>query len=554
MSRQAPSNEPSRAELEEEEQMAPGEGDEIMEEEEIEEQEDGYTSSTPTSTLTWISWFCSLPGHEYFCEVTEDFIEDDFNLTGLNGMVPFWKEAMEMVLDVEPDEDASKIPDVSIVESSAELLYGLVHQRFILTRAGLQAMVEKYESGIFGSCPRVYCVGTKVVPCGKSDMPGFDTVKLFCPNCNDIYVPRAADSKALMVRAFFGTTFAHLFFQSYRELAPAPFWKAPPPGSSPRSGGSNGARGSPFVNPNPHGGQKRAAGYVYVPRIYGFKVSERAKSGPRMQWLRLRPESPSELDMVDWRGRWLDEDDDFDDDDDDVHGGERQLEDFDNEPAEGDDDEEEEEEEEDAPQSRHMGSGRQRRLADPSDVLSSTTGSTLPSLTTTQISASSARTSPTSSVALRTPVERSVASPMLYTTSPSPSSALGKVRVIRQWQTGAAQSTPKVQKAKQEREEDMARTNLSIGANKGHPTTPLERPARPSTRKGVSSQKTQFVRSVIREVAGFSPYERRVMELLRNSKDKRARKLTKKRLGTLLRSKRKLEELGNIIQESRRAH
>lgn len=40
------------------------------------------------------------------------------------------------------DEDASKIPDVSIVESSAELIYGLVHQRYILTRAGLQAMVR----------------------------------------------------------------------------------------------------------------------------------------------------------------------------------------------------------------------------------------------------------------------------------------------------------------------------------------------------------------------------------------------------------------------------
>lgn len=39
------------------------------------------------------------------------------------------------------DEDTSKIPDVSIVEASAELLYGLVHQRFILTRAGLQLMV-----------------------------------------------------------------------------------------------------------------------------------------------------------------------------------------------------------------------------------------------------------------------------------------------------------------------------------------------------------------------------------------------------------------------------
>jgi casein kinase II subunit beta len=59
-------------------------------------------SSTPTSSSSWISWFCSLPGHEYFCEVTEDFIEDDFNLTGLNSLVPFWKEAMEIVLDVEP--------------------------------------------------------------------------------------------------------------------------------------------------------------------------------------------------------------------------------------------------------------------------------------------------------------------------------------------------------------------------------------------------------------------------------------------------------------------
>lgn len=41
-----------------------------------------------------------------------------------------------------PDEDAAKIPDVSIVESSAEMLYGLVHQRYILTRMGLQAMAR----------------------------------------------------------------------------------------------------------------------------------------------------------------------------------------------------------------------------------------------------------------------------------------------------------------------------------------------------------------------------------------------------------------------------
>ncbi|KAH9844260.1 ribosomal protein L36e [Rhodofomes roseus] len=99
----------------------------------------------------------------------------------------------------------------------------------------------------------------------------------------------------------------------------------------------------------------------------------------------------------------------------------------------------------------------------------------------------------------------------------------------------------------------MARSNVRYGLNKGFPTTPIAKAVRPSQRKGVTSARTTFVRSVVREVAGFSPYERRVMELLRNSKDKKARKLTKKRLGTLLRSKRKLEELGNIIQESRRA-
>ncbi|EDR12444.1 60S ribosomal protein L36 [Laccaria bicolor S238N-H82] len=99
----------------------------------------------------------------------------------------------------------------------------------------------------------------------------------------------------------------------------------------------------------------------------------------------------------------------------------------------------------------------------------------------------------------------------------------------------------------------MVRSNLRYGPNHGHPTTPIPKAVRPSQRKGVQSTKTKFVRSVIREVAGFSAYERRVMELLRNSKDKKARKLTKKRLGTLLRSKRKLEELSTVIQESRRA-
>lgn len=43
------------------------------------------------------------------------------------------------------------------------------------------------------------------------------------------------------------------------------------------------------------------------------------------------------------------------------------------------------------------------------------------------------------------------------------------------------------------------------------------------------------------------------MELLKNSKDKRARKLAKRRLGTMRRAKNKVDELNSVLAESRRA-
>ncbi|KAI9634367.1 casein kinase II beta chain [Dioszegia hungarica] len=318
-------------------------------------------SSTQTSTITWINWFTSLPGHDYFCEVLEDFIEDDFNLTGLQSMVPFWKEALEMVLDVEAEDDTAKIPDVTIVENSAELLYGLVHQRFILTKPGLAAMLEKYEQGHFGACPRVFCHATHVLPCGRADMPGVDTVKLYCPNCGDIYSPPSSKYTGID-GAFFGTTFSPLFFQTYSELLSAPFCPqtstvstpippasasgldsrdpSPVPSMSARPGGET------YTNPDPHGGQKSALGKVYAPRIYGFRVSERARSGPRMRWLRERPAAWEELDSVDHRGRWVGAGGVGVKEEEDVKGEKGRLFDDDDEVKEEDGAEEEEEEEE----------------------------------------------------------------------------------------------------------------------------------------------------------------------------------------------------------------
>ncbi|KAF1815508.1 ribosomal protein L36e [Eremomyces bilateralis CBS 781.70] len=97
------------------------------------------------------------------------------------------------------------------------------------------------------------------------------------------------------------------------------------------------------------------------------------------------------------------------------------------------------------------------------------------------------------------------------------------------------------------------KSGLAVGLNSGHKVTPRTPKPRVSRMKGHLSKRTAFVREIVREVAGLAPYERRVIELLRNSKDKRARKLAKKRLGTYGRAKRKVDEMTKIITESRRA-
>lgn len=98
-----------------------------------------------------------------------------------------------------------------------------------------------------------------------------------------------------------------------------------------------------------------------------------------------------------------------------------------------------------------------------------------------------------------------------------------------------------------------SKSGIAAGLNHGHITTRIQPRSKPANRKGKLNNRVKFIRSLIREVSGFAPYEKRILELLKNSKEKRAKKLAKKRLGTLTRAKRKLEELNAVIVESRRA-
>uniref|UniRef100_A0A061RZ77 Casein kinase II subunit beta n=1 Tax=Tetraselmis sp. GSL018 TaxID=582737 RepID=A0A061RZ77_9CHLO len=202
--------------------------------------DDSDGSGTDEDT-SWISWFCSLKGNEFFCEVDEDYVQDDFNLSGLSVQVPYYEYALDLILDVDsPTEDVLSEEQHEMIESAAELLYGLIHVRYILTTRGLSAMFEKYKNVDFGRCPRVHCNGQPCLPVGCSDIPRNSSVKIFCPKCEDIFLPRSKYHSNID-GAYFGTTFPHLLLMSYPILRP--------------------------VKPVEQ----------YVPRVFGFKLHHSAR-------------------------------------------------------------------------------------------------------------------------------------------------------------------------------------------------------------------------------------------------------------------------------------
>jgi len=177
---------------------------------------DFQSDSTDDDNYAWISWFCSLKGNEFFCEVDFSYIQDSFNLTGLSGQIPYYDFALDMILDIESNEVLSD-DQQELVENDAENLYGLIHARYILTSQGLHAMLEKYRQCHFGRCPRVLCRQQPCLPVGMHDQTNQDSVKLYCPRCEDTFTSKSTRHDHID-GAYFGTTFPHLFFLTFPEL------------------------------------------------------------------------------------------------------------------------------------------------------------------------------------------------------------------------------------------------------------------------------------------------------------------------------------------------
>jgi casein kinase II subunit beta len=194
-----------------------------------------------TTTMGWIQWFCSLEGHEYMVEVDDAYIRDPFNLYGLQSQMTQlskekFKQCIKMILSPQsPNEE--DLADEQFLELNQEAsdLYGLIHARYINSACGMAKVYHKFLSSLYGTCPRALCDRQKVLPVGLSDQLKVSRFKVYCPRCEEVYIPKFRSVN--IDGAFFGTTFPHHFLKHQKQAVILP----------------------PKI-------------YHYEPKIYGFKI------------------------------------------------------------------------------------------------------------------------------------------------------------------------------------------------------------------------------------------------------------------------------------------
>lgn len=174
----------------------------------------------------WITKFRKRPGNEWLEEIDGDFLRDFTNLTGLDEEICYLSHGLHIILSdgLYLDSHGNSIIRTKTEGKhldAAEMLYILVHARYVLTNKGLEKVLKKYKEGFYGSCPRYYCAKTKVLPIGMSDKFGKGDVKMFCPSCEDMYHTGVHEND-LVDGACFGTNLPQMFFMAYPTLHPSP--------------------------------------------------------------------------------------------------------------------------------------------------------------------------------------------------------------------------------------------------------------------------------------------------------------------------------------------
>ncbi|EHY66107.1 casein kinase II subunit beta [Nematocida ausubeli] len=185
---------------------------------------------TSSSDMDWIDRFVDGFTDQMILRVDQFFIDDPFNLFGLSDLIKGYDKTIRAFRG----EDIYVSPDARVI------LYYMIHQRYIITKKGLEGMHGIVSSGVYGKCARVFCNGFPFLPIGLSEKPNKSTTKLFCYQCKQIYEARGELGE--VDGCAFGPTFPHLFILMYRNLFPEVIEEA-----------------------------------SYVPKIFGFQVASPSK-------------------------------------------------------------------------------------------------------------------------------------------------------------------------------------------------------------------------------------------------------------------------------------
>ncbi|KAH0791211.1 Casein kinase II subunit beta [Histomonas meleagridis] len=165
--------------------------------------------------LNWVKNFLSFPSSYVFVDVEVAFLKEFLeNFTTANSLITDLEEAKNLIL-TSTEEEVQSAPQP--IQFQAEILYGLAHAKYLHTPEGQEKMISKQKNKIFMHCPRLSCERTICFPCGVSDIPQELTIKMYCPNCHEIY--NVSDELISKIDgAYFGLNWLESVCQSHPEL------------------------------------------------------------------------------------------------------------------------------------------------------------------------------------------------------------------------------------------------------------------------------------------------------------------------------------------------
>ncbi|KAH0794422.1 Casein kinase II regulatory subunit family protein [Histomonas meleagridis] len=159
----------------------------------------------------WIEFFSQQKG-DFLVDIDTEFIKKEAE--EFRNKISDFDYALKVILsqNLNPDEHDKEML------AQAEILYGLIHQKYLLTEEGQKKMIEKFQNGVFPRCPRSFCHNKSCFPCGISCDIGVDKMKIFCPNCTDFYDYEGVED---IDGAYFGDKWIHFLVHNHPEITPA---------------------------------------------------------------------------------------------------------------------------------------------------------------------------------------------------------------------------------------------------------------------------------------------------------------------------------------------